>query len=112
MPGCGSFYDTVDLREAFRRGFRLSRYEALPFDASERASAEDPVLEAVLIDAAGTDVGSDLPRATGIRIRPPVVAGRSIGPRRCTAGYRLTITLIGPTGIDPFGYLRGRGPGG
>jgi len=103
---CGVFYDMVDLSMALARGFHLAGYsaDALP-QGSDRAD-EMPVLEAIAIDAAGNDATTDLPSAIAIRIRPPVVTLRAEAGMTCGSAYRLSMTLEGPAGIEPFDSAR------
>lgn len=103
---CASWYDWVDLKRVRANGFRLVGYSAAPVAAA--GFNETQPLEAIAIETAvSTDRPQmNLPAADGIRIRPPLHGAP--GPRglmRCYSGYRLTITLEGPRGIDPYRRL-------
>lgn len=101
---CGTFYDTIDLIAVRRNNFRLVGFdvEALPVPGF---ALQSPA-EGLAIDTSTRDTPTfDLPRAGQIRIRPPIHASIK-QPGACVSRYRVSITLEGPRGADPFAGIR------
>lgn len=103
---CPEFFDRVYLRTAKLNGFRLVGYEAVPLTPRPAHALQKP-LEAIAVKLGSPDVSTmDLPAADQIRIRPPLYVMMEGTNQRCWSGYRLTITLEGPVGGDPFRRIR------
>lgn len=101
---CETFYDTIDLTAVRHNDFRLVGFdvEGVPMPGY---ALQTPA-EGLAIDAAPGGMPTyDLYRAGQIRIRPPVFVNTT---RRiaCLSRYRVSMTLEGPHGADPFAGLR------
>ena len=67
--------------------------------------------EARQVDSDSGDVSTAfLDAADQVRIRPPLFrgSGANMPMAGCWSGYRLTIILEGPIGVDPFGPVFSR----
>lgn len=103
---CPEFFDRVYLRTVRLNGFRLVGYEAVPLTPRPAHTLQKP-LEAIATKLGSPDLSTmDLPAADQIRIRPPLYVMQEGSNQRCWSGYRLTITLEGPVGGDPFKRIR------
>ena len=104
------FYDRLDLALPRKRGFTLVAFEAEPLNPELAATLMVPV-EAIAVDSdSGDESTAFLDAADQVRIRPPLFRrwGANMPMADCWSGYRLTITLEGPIGVDPFGPVFSR----
>lgn len=103
---CATFHDRIDLTAVRKRGFTLVAFNAEPLPPRHGHTLQSPV-EAIAVDSREGDVYTAfLDRADRIRIRPPLFVRQDGGLSTCWSGYRLTVTLEGPAGVDPFGAFR------
>ena len=103
---CEPFIDYIDLVGVRRNNFRLVGYDVESMPPPPGYTLQSPA-EGVAVDTSTRDTPtSDLPRAGQLRIRPPVHVGRVPSPQACISRYRVSITLEGPRGADPFAGLR------
>ena len=106
---CATFYDYVDLTVPRRNGFRLVAYDVQEVPPPSGYTRRSPV-EALAIDTSTRDTPTgDLPAAGQIRIRPPLHVRTILQMSGCSSRYRLSMTLEGPRGMDPFAGARGVG---
>lgn len=100
-----AFQDRIDLTRVRQNGFVLVAFEAVPLRSGPGLIPLSPV-EAIAVDSGKGDVSTAfLDRADQIHIRPPLFRRSPVNPAAmggCWSGYRLSVTLEGPLGVDPF----------
>lgn len=100
-----AFQDRIDLMRVRQNGFVLVAFEAVPLRTGPGLIPLSPV-EAIAADSREGDVSTAfLDRAEQIHIRPPLFRRSPVNPATmggCWSGYRLSVTLEGPLGVDPF----------
>ena len=96
----------IDLTAIRRRGFTIAAFSAEPLTPRYGHTLQSPV-EAIAVNSHEGDVYTAfLDKADQIRIRPPLFVKQDGASNTCWSGYRLTVTLEGPVGVDPFGSFR------
>lgn len=100
-----AFEDRIDLTRVRANGFTLVAFEAVPLRTGPGLIPLSP-LEAVAVESRAGDAATAFPeRADRIDIRPPLFRRQPVNPATiggCWSGYRLSVTLEGPWGVDPF----------
>lgn len=100
-----AFQDRIDLTRVRQNGFVLVAFEAVPLRTGPGLIPLSPV-EAIAVDSREGDVFAAFPeRADQIHIRPPLFRRSPVNPAAmggCWSGYRVSVTLEGPLGVDPF----------